>query len=74
MMRFVELLYSIPFIFFVIRDGLFGRRDRPICISPSARVTWLDMGAHRPRPDIEHQAQREYIEAAHASGVSQWRS
>ncbi len=37
------------------------------------RSRWLDYGAHRPRPDHLSIKRKEFIEAAHASGVSTWR-
>ncbi len=72
MMRIVDILYSIPFIFFVI---MLDRGVRPritlIYIAIGA-VSWLDM-ARIVRGQTISIRRREFIEAAEASGVSNWR-
>jgi oligopeptide transport system permease protein len=72
MMRVVDMLYSIPFIFFVILlTVFFGRKFVLIYIAIGA-VNWLDM-ARIVRGQTLSIKRKEYIEAAHASGVSNWR-
>ena len=72
MMRVVDMLYSIPFIFFVILlTVFFGRKFVLIYIAIGA-VNWLDM-ARIVRGQTLSIKRKEYIEAAHASGVSTWR-
>jgi oligopeptide transport system permease protein len=72
MMRLVDMLYSIPFIFFVILlTVFFGRKFVLIYVAIGA-VNWLDM-ARIVRGQTLSIKRKEYIEAAHASGVSTWR-
>jgi len=72
MMRIVDILYSIPFIFFVILlTVVFGRYLTLIYLAIGA-VSWLDM-ARITRGQTISIRRKEYIEAAYASGVSNWR-
>src|SRR5688572_26613946 len=72
MMRIVDILYSLPFIFFVIMLAVvFGPRITLIYIAIGA-VSWLDM-ARIVRGQTISIRRREFIEAAEASGVSRWR-
>jgi oligopeptide transport system permease protein len=72
MMRIVDILYSIPFIFFVIMlTVVFGRAIVLIYVAIGA-VSWLDM-ARIVRGQTISIRRKEYIEAAEASGVSTWR-
>jgi oligopeptide transport system permease protein len=72
MMRFVDILYSLPFIFFVIMLAVvFGRHITLIYIAIGA-VSWLDM-ARIVRGQTISIRRKEFIEAAEASGVSKWR-
>lgn len=72
MMRFVDILYSVPFIFFVIMLTVaFGRYIILIYVAIGA-VSWLDM-ARIVRGQTISLKRKEFIEAAHASGVSAWR-
>jgi len=72
MMRIVDILYSIPFIFFVIMlTVVFGRQITLIYVAIGA-VSWLDM-ARIVRGQTISIRRREFIEAAEASGVSKWR-
>ena len=72
MMRFVDILYSIPFIFIVILlVVVFGRNIVLIYVAIGA-VSWLDM-ARIVRGQTLSVRRKEYIEAAQASGVSSWR-
>lgn len=72
MMRIVDILYSIPFIFFVILLTIvFGRNIVLIYLAIGA-VSWLDM-SRIVRGQTISIKRKEFIEAAHASGVSSWR-
>jgi oligopeptide transport system permease protein len=71
MMRIVDILYSIPFIFFVIMlTVVFGRYIVLIYFAIGS-VSWLDM-ARIVRGQTLGLKRKEFIEAAHASGVSTW--
>ena len=70
MMRIVDALYAIPFIFFVILlTTVFGRNIYLIFIAIGA-VEWLTM-SRIVRGQTLSLKNREFIEAARASGVSQ---
>ncbi len=72
MMRIVEILSALPFMFMVILlMVMFGRQIILIFIAIGA-VSWLDM-ARIVRGQTLSIKNKEYIEAAHACGVSQWR-
>ncbi|MGF1683787.1 oligopeptide ABC transporter permease OppC [Photobacterium minamisatsumaniensis] len=72
MMRVIEILYSIPFMFFVIvLVTFFGRNIMLIFVAIGA-ISWLDM-ARIVRGQTLSLRSKEFIEAAHVSGVSQWR-
>ncbi len=72
MMRFVDILYSLPFMFFVILlMVIFGRNIFLIFIALGA-ISWLDM-ARIVRGQALSIRHREFIEAAHAGGVSNTR-
>jgi oligopeptide transport system permease protein len=69
MMRFVDVLYSLPFIFFVILLMVtFGRNFILIFLAIGA-VEWLTM-ARIVRGQTRSLKQMEFIEAAHAAGLS----
>lgn len=75
MMRIVDILYSIPFVFFVILLTVAIPRN---FIAPTmlmyfaiGAVSWLDM-ARIVRGQTVSIRRKEFIEAAHASGVSSW--
>jgi len=71
MMRILEILYSIPFMFLVIvLVTFFGRNIYLIFIAIGA-IAWLDM-ARIVRGQTLSLRNKEFIEAAHVSGVSQW--
>jgi oligopeptide transport system permease protein len=72
MMRLVDMLYSIPFIFFVILLTVFFTRNIVMVYVAIGAVNWLDM-ARIVRGQTLSIKRKEYIEAAHASGVSTWR-
>ncbi len=69
MMRVVDILYALPFMFFVILlMVVFGRNIILVFVAIGA-VNWLDM-ARIVRGQTLSLKQREFIEAARASGVS----
>jgi len=69
MMRIVDILYSLPFLFFVIiLMVVFGRQFILIFVAIGA-VSWLDM-ARIVRGQTISIKRKEFIEAAHAGGVS----
>ncbi|MGI2028401.1 ABC transporter permease subunit [Endozoicomonas acroporae] len=69
MMRFVDILYSLPFMFFVIiLMVIFGRNIYLIFVALGA-VEWLTM-ARIVRGQTLAVKKKEFVEAAHASGVS----
>lgn len=69
MMRIVDLLYSLPFMFFVIMlMVVFGRNIFLIFVAIGA-IEWLDM-ARIVRGQTLSVKQREFVEAARAFGVS----
>lgn len=68
MMRLVEIIYALPFIFFVIvLVMVFGRRFALIFVAIGA-VEWLDM-ARIVRGQTLSIKQREYVAAAEALGA-----
>lgn len=72
MMRVVDILYAIPFMFFVILlMVLFGRNIILIFVAIGA-VNWLDM-ARIVRGQTLSLRQREYVQAAELMGASRWR-
>ncbi len=71
MMRFVDILYSLPFIFFVIiLMVVFGRNIVLIFVAIGA-VEWLTM-ARIVRGQTIALKNMEFVEAAEAAGVSRW--
>jgi oligopeptide transport system permease protein len=72
MMRIVDILYSIPFIFFVILLTVVAGRQIWIIYVAIGAISWLDM-ARIVRGQTISIRRREFIEAAEASGVSKWR-
>lgn len=69
MMRFVEIVYALPFIFFVIvLSVLFGRSFFLILIAIGS-VEWLDM-ARIVRAQTLSLKQADYVKAAEALGMS----
>ena len=68
MMRIVDILYSVPFIFFVIMlTVVFGRNIVLIYVAIGA-VSWLDM-SRIVRGQTMSLKRREFVEAAQAGGV-----
>jgi oligopeptide transport system permease protein len=69
MMRIVDILYALPFIFFVILlTVVFGRNIVLIFVAIGA-ITWLDM-ARIVRGQAISLKRREFIEGAIAGGVT----
>jgi oligopeptide transport system permease protein len=69
MMRAVDILYSVPFIpFVIVLTVLFGRELVLIFVAIGA-VSWLDI-ARIVRGETLSLKQREFIEAARVAGVS----
>jgi oligopeptide transport system permease protein len=71
MMRAVDVLYSLPFIFFVILLVVFFGRNFVLIFVAIGAVEWLDM-ARIVRGQALALKQREFVEAAHALGVGPW--
>jgi oligopeptide transport system permease protein len=69
MMRIVDIFYSIPFIFFVILLTVVFGHDIILIYLAIGAVSWLDM-ARIVRGQTLSLKRKEFIEAAHASGVS----
>ncbi|CAH0540683.1 oligopeptide ABC transporter permease OppC [Vibrio marisflavi] len=72
MMRFVEILYAIPFMFLVIVLVTFFGRNLIFIFVAIGAISWLDM-ARIVRGQTLSLRNKEFIEAAHISGVSKWR-
>lgn len=69
MMRIVDILYSLPFMFFVILLTVFFGRNILLIFVAIGAVQWLDM-ARIVRGQTMALKHREFIEAAHAFGAS----
>jgi oligopeptide transport system permease protein len=69
MMRVVDIIYSLPFMFFVILLTVFFGRNIFLIFIAIGAVEWLDM-ARIVRGQTLALKHREFIEAAHAFGVS----
>jgi oligopeptide transport system permease protein len=69
MMRLVDVLYSLPFLFFVILLMVFFGRQIVLIFVAIGAVEWLTM-ARIVRGQTLAIKRREFIEAAHAGGVS----
>ncbi|ERL49717.1 peptide ABC transporter permease [Halomonas huangheensis] len=68
MMRFVDIMYSLPFMFLVILLMVVFGRNIFLIYAAIGAVEWLDM-ARIVRGQTLALKQREFIEAAHALGV-----
>ncbi|MEL0630506.1 oligopeptide ABC transporter permease OppC [Psychromonas aquatilis] len=71
MMRFLEILYSIPFMFLVIVLVTFFGRNIVLIFVAIGAIAWLDM-ARIVRGQTLSLRNKEFIEAAHVCGVSNW--
>ena len=69
MMRIVDILYSLPFIFFVILLVVFFGRNVVLMFIAVGCVEWLDM-ARITRGQTLSLRRREFVHAAEAMGVS----
>jgi oligopeptide transport system permease protein len=70
MMRIVDVLYSLPFIFFVIMLVVFFGRNFVLMFLAVGAVLWLDM-ARIVRGQALSIRRHEYVQAAEALGVRQ---
>jgi oligopeptide transport system permease protein len=70
MMRIVDILYSLPFIFFVIMLVVFFGRNFVLMFLAVGAVLWLDM-ARIVRGQTLSIKRQEFVQAADALGVSQ---
>jgi oligopeptide transport system permease protein len=68
MMRLVDILYSLPFMFFVILLVVFFGRNIVLMFIAVGAVEWLDM-ARIVRGQTLSIKQQEYVQAAQALGV-----
>lgn len=69
MMRVVDILYSLPFIFFVILLVVFFGRNFILMFLAVGAVEWLDM-ARIVRGQTLTLKRQEYVQAAQAMGVT----
>jgi oligopeptide transport system permease protein len=70
MMRFVDVLYSLPYLFIVIiLTTVFERGSLPVLLSAIGAVGWLTT-ARIVRGQTLTLARREFVEAARATGLS----
>ena len=69
MMRFVDTLYALPFIFFVILLMVAFERNFLLIFVAIGAVNWLDM-ARIVRGQTLSLREREFVEAAQLTGVS----
>ena len=71
MMRAVDALYALPFIFFVILLMVVFERNFLLIFVAIGAVNWLDM-ARIVRGQTLSLKQREFVDAARLIGVSPW--
>ena len=69
MMRFVDTLYALPFIFFVILLMVAFERNFILIFVAIGAINWLDM-ARIVRGQTLSLREREFVDAARLSGVS----
>ncbi|WP_068081581.1 ABC transporter permease subunit [Polycladidibacter stylochi] len=69
MMRVVDILYSLPFIFFVIMLVVFFGRNFVLMFIAVGAVEWLDM-ARIVRGQTLSIKRQEYVQAAEAMGIT----
>jgi oligopeptide transport system permease protein len=69
MMRFVDILYAMPFMFFVILLMVFFGRNILLIFVAIGAINWLDM-ARIVRGQTLSLKHREFVEAAQAQGVT----
>ncbi|MGU3662708.1 ABC transporter permease [Methylobacterium sp. A49B] len=68
MMRFVDVLYALPFVFFVILLLVFFRPSLLLMLVAIAAVEWLDM-ARVVRAQTLSLRERDFVRAARALGI-----
>jgi oligopeptide transport system permease protein len=71
MMRVVDIIYALPFIFFVIMLVVFFGRNFVLMFLAVGAVEWLDM-ARIVRGQTLSIKRQEFVTAAQALGVSNW--
>jgi len=71
MMRLVDTLYALPFIFFVILLTAFFERNFLMMFVAIGAINWLDM-ARIVRGQTLSLKEREFVQAARLAGVSPW--
>jgi oligopeptide transport system permease protein len=71
MMRLVEILYSLPFIFLVIVLVVFFGRNFILIFVAIGAIEWLDM-ARIVRGQTLSLKRREFVAAAEAMGLDDW--
>ncbi len=71
MMRFVDVFYSLPFMFFVILLMVFFGRKIYLVFLAIGAVEWLDM-ARIVRGQTLSLKRKEFVEAAVAGGLTKW--
>lgn len=71
MMRIVDVLYALPFVFFAILLFVFFERSFVMIFVAIGAVVWLDM-ARIVRGQALSLKRREFVEAAYALGVKPW--
>lgn len=69
MMRIVDILYALPFMFFVILLTVFFGRHIFLIFLAIGATNWLDL-ARIVRGQTLSLKNKEFIEAAHANGIS----
>jgi oligopeptide transport system permease protein len=69
MMRFVDILYALPFMFFVILLMVYFGRNIVLIFVAIGAINWLDM-ARIVRGQALSLKHREFVEAAEAQGVA----
>ncbi|WP_019903513.1 ABC transporter permease [Methylobacterium sp. 77] len=69
MMRFVDMLYALPFVFFVIMLLVFFRSGLGLILVAIGAVEWLDM-ARLVRAQTLSLRARDFVRAAEALGLS----
>jgi oligopeptide transport system permease protein len=68
MMRFVDVLYALPYMFFVILLMVFFGRDIYLLFVALGAVSWLDM-ARIVRGQTLSLKEKDFVRAAHAMGA-----
>ena len=71
MMRIVDILYAMPFMFFVILLMVFFGRNIFLIFIAIGAINWLDI-ARIVRGQTLSLRQREYVQSALISGASHW--